>query len=253
MRLGSPRLGLRGVGTRACCLRVTWSALWLLMLSFGDLRAQASLSGTVRDSSTNDGIAGVEVLLEGLGRRALTDSRGRYSIGELPAGSHVLLIRMVGYRFVTTRLNIVADKAARRDITLAREAVRLDSIAVTARVPGPRGSGLEALDERRRRGFGRFLDSDELRRSEHLTLITLLRRLGVEVRGRQVVGRNRCPMTLYLDGVRIKDPPQNLLNSFTVFGLAGVEVYASVAQIPQQFDGLDQTCGVLVLWSRRGS
>ncbi|HJR36556.1 MAG TPA: hypothetical protein VJ817_16485, partial [Gemmatimonadales bacterium] len=52
---------------------------------------------------------------------------------------------------------------------------------VTVSPDRPRGLGLEAFEERRRLGFGRFIDSATLRRNEQVPLVQMLGRLqGIE-------------------------------------------------------------------------
>jgi hypothetical protein len=64
------------------------------------------------------------------------------------------------------------------------------------------------------------------------------------------LGRRGCLTQVYLDGVSfLYDPPD--LNSFPASSLAGVEMYRSTAQIPGEFGEPRETCGVLLLWSRK--
>jgi hypothetical protein len=60
--------------------------------------------------------------------------------------------------------------------------VQLAPIEVGEAPPqGLRGSGFEAFEERRRMGFGRFLDCRTLRRNEHRRLGSLVRQASVRV------------------------------------------------------------------------
>jgi hypothetical protein len=122
----------------------------------------------------------------------------------------------------------------------------------------PRGLGAEGFAERRRLGLGKFIDSVELRRNEHLPLVDLLMRVPrVEFLGNVIAsGRIRlpdggkCPMQVYYDGVPIRQPAE--LRLFEVASLVAVEVYRGASEIPIEFSGIRSQCGVLVLWSRRG-
>jgi len=227
-----------------CCL----VALFLLGPGEG-LHGQAILSGVIQDDSTSERISGAEVLIEIRGRRTLTDSEGRYVLMGLPAGSHNVLVRAVGYVPRTVTIRAVAGQVVRSDLRLVPAPIRLDPVEVTGRMPRPRGIGLEGLEDRRRLGFGRFVDSAVLRDSEHFDLVTVLRRAGVEISEKRAVGRRGCPMQVYIDGILYRDPPN--LDFFSVAGLAGVEAYMSTAQVPSEYAGLDQFCGVLLLWTRR--
>lgn len=58
----------------------------------------ATLKGTVVDRSTNAPLAGVQVELGGpASKQAITDTQGRFSIGELAAGTYGLQFRLAGY------------------------------------------------------------------------------------------------------------------------------------------------------------
>ena len=63
-----------------------------------------------------------------------------------------------------------------------------------------------------------------------------------------------CIPTVYLDGVRIgggRDPAgiDDIVNPGVV---AGVEVYRNTAGIPPQYWGTGSSCGVVLIWLRRG-
>jgi hypothetical protein len=55
-------------------------------------------------------------------------------------------------------------------------------------------------------------------------------------------------MALYLDGLRL---PVAYLNQIRVDELAGVEVYKRGFDVPTEFRGFRNTCGAVVMWSRR--
>jgi hypothetical protein len=235
---------------------------------------QATVAGTVRDDSTGRPIAGAEVLIEALGRRTATDPEGRFVLGGVSPGLRLVLVRSVGFHPLSLMITVSLGDTAQRDIRLKPMAVHLDPIVVTgAPPPGPRGIGREAFEERRRLGFGRFIDSTELRRNEHVTLPTMLRRgTGVHIRraGTSDFGRGyamssripECYMSIFLDGWLVyaggrrgANPTlgrQELSELASVSNLEAVEIYRSPAEIPTQFSGPDAACGVLVLWTRRG-
>jgi hypothetical protein len=61
-----------------------------------------------------------------------------------------------------------------RDFALTRSPVNLDTVVTTDRRRSL-GIGLEGFEERRRKGFGKFIDSTELNSKEYRTLTDLLR------------------------------------------------------------------------------
>jgi hypothetical protein len=257
----------------------------ILALAFpGTAAAQGVLAGTVREDSTARPLAGVEVLLEGTDRRILTDAAGRFLLDGIPAGTRVALFRFVGYRAVRLRMQLAAGDTVRNDVTLVRQGVQqLDPLEVTAAPARPRGIGREALEERRRMGFGRFIDSTDLRRMEHRRVSDVLRGIpglnlvrfsdcppsqGCMVEERAASGRGEtsmfrggrdtyCWMTVYLDGAYLYrsggiGKPPDFSRDIRVAALESIEIYRSASEAPPEFSGAVGGCGVIVLWSRRG-
>jgi hypothetical protein len=256
-------------------------ALLLSLVPAVPLAAQAALSGTVREDSTGRPIPGVEVLLEGSKRHTVTDWSGKYLLTDLPTGVRVALFRYVGYRPLRLRIRLAKEDTLLADTRLVAEGVTLDPIEVTGRPPPPR-SVREGFEERRRNGTGIFIDSAELRRSEHVRLADVLRRNNVDIlqiedprvkpqvrliwvvanrrggaRNLAVGSRNAaCVMKVILDGITAYDPERERMwptdiNTFSVSSLESVEVYRSRVEIPMEFSGSGTDCGIVVLWTRR--
>jgi hypothetical protein len=234
------------------------AALWAAPLA-----AQAVLSGSVQDTAGKS-MEGVEVIHEKSTRRATTDNAGRFVLDSLPSGNDYFLLRLIGFKPARFRARLGKSDTVRVMATLAPLGVRLDPVVVVAEAKRPRGGGYDAFEERRSLGLGKFIDSTEMRRSEHLRLGDLLRRdvPGIEVKevfGRGDVGRrtkafNRntltpCELTVFLNGIRIPDPD---LKVFDPASLQAAEVYRLQGEIPMEYGGRGQECGVILLWSRRG-
>lgn len=227
------------------------------------LSAQSSLAGVVRDSATGAPIPNAEILINIMNRREVADAEGRFAMYTLPGGRHLILVRAIGYRAQGFAVNLAARGTTRVEFVLSAEAQELDSVVVTER-PSTRGLGsfgYEAFEERRRtRGGGIFIDSVDMRRNDVLDLTGVLRRMNVPMNqyGTAVVGRAAvrsfrqgnmdCPVAVYVDGIRI---PLFRLRDYSASGIQAIEVYRSVAQVPPQYDRLDQECGVMLIWTRR--
>jgi len=245
------------------------------------LVAQAVLAGSVREDGTNRPLSGVEVLLEGTKKQAVTDGAGRYVLGDLPSGNRVVLFRFIGYRPSRVRVMLSKSDTVRADAILVSDKVQLDSIVVTGRPNAPRGIGREAFAERRRLGFGKFVDSTELRRSANVRLADVLSRLGVymiqyaaengmETRAASsrrggiegAEGPLPCWMGVIYDGLVLYRavstgshsgfPPPDFRKDFEVSNIEAIEVYRSAGEVPIEFGGSSASCGVIVLWSKRG-
>ena len=243
------------------------------------LGAQAVVTGSAVDDSTGRALAAVEVLLEGTKRQTTTDPSGRFVLDGLPSGTRVILFRAIGFRPVRVRVTLGKADTVRADARLVSDRVQLEPIEVTGRPSAPRGIGLEAFEERRRLGFGKFIDSTELRRADNRRLGDVLARIpGLKVMQfrEQLPGgtpgplelrvassrksglgvEGPCWMSVVLDGVFIyrsesSGRPPDFLREFSASGMQAVEVYRSEAETPLEFGGATAACGTVVMWSRR--
>ena len=85
-----------------------------LATSWGTAWAQAgggTVTGRVTDTK-NEGIPGVTVVIEGTTLGSSTDIEGNYSISNVPAGPHTVVISFVGYTTVRQPVTVTAGKTA---------------------------------------------------------------------------------------------------------------------------------------------
>jgi hypothetical protein len=246
-----------------------------------------TITGVVREDGVGRPLPGVEVLVEGTSRTAKTDEVGRYTLVRVEVGTYVLLFRSVGFAPLRMRVTVQTGDTIETNVTLVKSSVQeLDPVEVKAAVPGPRGMGREAFDERRRLGFGKFIDSAEIRRAETRRPSDLLRGIPglmmVRFRECDSPGSTRCGpaedraassrgmtsmvqrqnkeycwMTVMLDGNPLylsgsSRPPPDFSRDFRVSDLESIEVYRSSAEVPTEYGGTSAQCGVILLWSRRG-
>lgn len=250
----------------------------LFLIPPASVPAQAALTGIVRDDSTARPLAGVEIILQTTNHRALTNEAGRYEIMGLPTGIYQVIFRQVGFLPVRMDVLLRDGESTRANVVLVRSEVVLDPIEVIGETPRPRGNMLDAFEERRAMGFGEFIDSETLRRSEHLKLPDVLRRHSrIELRyicfdeprspiaqcrdekgwmpynhGRISAGGQYCEMHVMLDGHLItRQGPVDLRTFLPINELEAVEIYRSMAQVPVQFADPDTRCGIIVAWTRR--
>jgi hypothetical protein len=237
-------------------------ALLALPAGAPGVAAQSSLTGVVREDSTNQPIAGVELVIGALDRRTVSDSVGQFRFDGLATGVHFILVRKIGYRPVQLRAILAMDDTLDAVVTLRPAAVELAPLEVTVSAIPP---GMEAYEARRRSGAGYFIEPKTLRQSEHRQLADIFRSVrGVTLRfarGNRTIlvnNRSRCPMQIYLDGIKIYEPRSGPgattppdINQFTVAQLEAIEIYRGPAEAPPEFSGTGGACGTVVLWSRR--
>jgi len=256
-------------------LRIASVALITSTTFAANLRGQA-LTGTVKEDSTQRALEGAEISLESGNPRTRSAASGRYLLDNLREGRQRIHVRLLGFRPVDMLVSVAAGETKVMDITLVRMPVALDTVATTERSTLGVGVGFEAFDERRRLGFGKFVDSTALRSNENRKVVDLLRQFpGVKVYipsapnhfkrvlvSSRAEGRFPCVLDVVMDGALIhrstgaSTPPDFErafdLTSIDIASLAGIEIYRSAAEIPGVFNGATAACGVLVLWTRRG-
>lgn len=255
-------------------MTVSRTALLALLMLAGQLNGQ-SLVGIVREDSTQRPLEGVEIGDDRRSQVTRSSTSGRYLLANLPDGLQRIHVRLLGYRPVDMLVTITAGQTRSMDIVLVRMPVALDTFAVKERSTLGVGAGFEAFDERRRLGFGKFVDSTELRSMEHRRVVDLLRQFpGVKVYtpsppnhfkrvlvSSRMEGRFPCLLDVMMDGALIHRSPGPTtapnfesafdLTTIDIANLAGIEIYRSAAEIPGVFNGATAACGVLVLWTRR--
>jgi len=240
------------------------------------LAGQVTFTGRVIEDGSDRPLQGVQVMIEGTRREATTDAQGRFRL-DAPTGNRVALFRLIGYQPFRLRLQLLRTDSTTAVVQLVRQqAQMLDSIVTTGAMPGPRGIGVEAFEHRRKLGFGKFIDSTDLRRFEGRKLMDLLRTVqGVKLTyyvedparpweyewrlasGRMVGGDTYCWMSVVMDGAPIyrsgsrSRPPDFHRDAFQVASLQAVEIYRSPSEVPLEYGGPAEECGLLLLWTRR--
>ncbi|HSJ65431.1 MAG TPA: TonB-dependent receptor, partial [Gemmatimonadaceae bacterium] len=92
----------------------------------------ARLTGTVTDAESNLRVPGAVIELEGVNRWTQTDTLGRFALTGVPPGPQTLRVRRVGY--AESRVPFVAptEGTLTLDVRLARVALKLERVTVTA-------------------------------------------------------------------------------------------------------------------------
>jgi iron complex outermembrane receptor protein len=94
------------------------------------LSAQAgTIRGTISDSA-GAGLANAAVTVDGTTLRAVSGSGGGYEIRGVPAGTHTVRVRLIGYNSASTEITVAGTGEATGDFTLRRSAVQLAPIDV---------------------------------------------------------------------------------------------------------------------------
>jgi TonB-dependent SusC/RagA subfamily outer membrane receptor len=116
-----------------------WSAvvagLALLAASFvpAALAAQTTgvVRGTVTEAGTNQPVIGAQVLIRGTTIGALTDSRGAFTLTQVPTGNVTVRVESIGYRSIEQAATVTTGDAAVVNFQLQQSAIGLDQLVVT--------------------------------------------------------------------------------------------------------------------------
>lgn len=220
--------------------------------------------GVVTDQVSGQPVAEVVVNVDGIGRVATTDEDGHFSLSELIPGRHDVVFTHLGYRRRSVSLEVEARHVVKLHVELAVDAIALDPIEVTV---DRLDRNLQSVGfyQREEDGWGDFLDREDLEYWNPVQLTSALTRFpGVTTlsdprmpsRGFLAFRRRgtTCIPTVYLDGVRIGGDrsPAGIDDIVNPGVVAGVEVYRNTAGMPPQYWGTGSSCGVVLIWLRRG-
>lgn len=241
---------------------------------------RAAVSGMVLDANTMQPMRDVTVALADAGVETSTDSRGAFHLEQLPAGPAHLVIRRPGFRPVTRAIELAHEETVAfppGDLRLEVLPQELAPVVVTADQPTGRRP-LGGFWERRERGGGDYVTREEfeaqgnpevptdvLRRMRGIRIITGVSG-NVSAPGRRIVVTSRgqaraenpvdpsfpgCFPLYFLDGQYIGTSLYvDIDDILLLINVAAVEVYTSMATLPQQFNRTGSSCGVIVFWTR---
>src|SRR5687768_10012035 len=180
---------------------------------------------------------------------------GRFIMRNVPVGTRQVEVFSLGMVPVMTAVDVYPDDTARVALQL-RKVTTLDVVRVLS---SRRGRALaEALEERRRDGFGHMMEAGEIAR--HATLATALGEIPSLIVRQGTFdfvvfmpnGRGgECSPAVWIDGARMDYAALNMLHPTAVVAL---EVFPRTANVPLQFRQVEMNsgCGVILAWTSRG-
>jgi hypothetical protein len=238
------------------------SAFIVSLIATSSLGAQAprALVGLVRDSAGH-GIPGAEVRARGNVVVAITNDSGRFHVAQMPIGARGVFVRRLG--FAPQRAPIQTSAIGSIDsVDVVLNAVVHTLAAIEAQDPHDSLSRQVLADfwQRRSRGFGKFVTRDEIERKGASRFVDVVRSVSsvsiMSYQGRQEIrfrgaGQGAmfrdCPPQYWVDGIPLD---RGSAEEFTPENVEAIELYASPATTPPQFNTRSATCGTVVVWSR---
>jgi hypothetical protein len=89
-----------------------------------------TLVGLAVDLEDQGPLEGVRLVLEDLGVGTFSDENGRFLLGDIPLGRHILRAEMLGRHSVTDTIQIRPDRPLQMEIRLPPEALAVPGITV---------------------------------------------------------------------------------------------------------------------------
>ena len=93
----------------------------------------SEVSGKVFDVATGRTLQGVDVLLKGTQKGTFTDKNGYFNLKNIPEGTYVLEVSLLGYESQSKRINIKANQSLELNFSLQEGAISLNEIAVVGK------------------------------------------------------------------------------------------------------------------------
>jgi TonB-dependent starch-binding outer membrane protein SusC len=90
-----------------------------------------SIRGRVTAEQSGQALSGAQVYIPGSGLGTLTNSEGRFLLVNVPAGSRVVRVEMLGYTQQDRSVTVSAGQAATADFAMKQEALSLNALVVT--------------------------------------------------------------------------------------------------------------------------
>jgi hypothetical protein len=212
------------------------------------------VSGEIRGE---DGapLGAARVRIWGRGRETVTNEDGRFTL-EVPPGSHTLEARAMGYVPLHLAIDVIPGAPARHDLTMQDVATVVDTVRVLGRRSRD-GASPGGFEYRRSRGYGTFLDADEIERRAPAQFSDLLRTVNGVLVGEAAGGNgvhmfgsgknDRCEPLVVIDGMTVPLESMHIDELIPAHVVRAVEVYPRRLEAPPEYQSFE--CGTIVVWT----
>jgi len=228
-------------------------------------------AATLRGRVTGPGgapLPNVAVVVWGAESSARSDSAGYWQLRQLPAGTHMVETRAIGYQ-VERQVVDIGDPAAGNDLAVAlSRTVTLDTVRTRALRESLFEPNIRAFEQRRQIGIGTYRGPAEIDRimpfeAAHLfssvpgiRIIPTMEKslfMGNKILLRGGSAGEPCTPDLVIDRQRINSNVHNgFIDQWVLFSqVRAVEVYQALTGTPPEFLRVGNQCGTIVIWTGR--
>jgi TonB-linked SusC/RagA family outer membrane protein len=222
--------------------------------SINPLRAQqptGTITGQVIDSATRQPLAGVNVVVEGTRLGAVTRDDGTFTIVGVPAGSHTVRARRIGYGAVPVLVSVSDGATVSVSFALEKRAATLDQVVVVGYTTQKKSSitgavsTVDAADVESRRvvDVAQALQGQVAGMTVTQSTGAPGEEISIRIRGEGTIGNN-SPLFI-VDGVPSRDisflNPSDVQSYTVLKDASAASIYGSRA-----------SAGVIVITTKRG-
>jgi hypothetical protein len=215
------------------------------------------LRGRVVDQAGKP-IAQARVSVEGSGRVTTSSAQGAFALDSLLPGTQQLMVRKLGFAAIGKSVELTPGGATEATVVLDTYALE------PMRVESTRDEALASLGylDRKRAGFGFFLDGDKIRReaprfSDVIRGAPMLK-FSPTPGGRVVIENARDPnygcVNYFVDGAQWKEMRPGDIDDYLMPGeIQALEVY-NPSSVPARFHvGGRTSCASVIIWTTRST
>jgi len=212
--------------------------------------------GKVVDYKSGKPLAGARVGINGTDNQTISDNAGGFVLTDVPAGIQPLEAELIGYETRKGPIRVLSRETMELEIRLSTQPIQLPPLEVSVRSGRLEGVGFyERRDEFGAQGS--FITRAEIeKKNAQLFTDLLYNQHGLKVdyvgAGRRRVFINRgvgCTPMLWVDGNVLDNTNFDIIRPEVI---EGIEIYIG-ASMPIQFHYAASDCGVIAVWTRRGS
>ena len=107
------------------------ASVWAALPAYAQDTATARIEGVVR-AAEGETLPGASIQLVSLERGTTTDTDGRFTLRNLPAGDYTLLVRFIGYQSSEQTVSVAAGETKSVTVALTPRSVALEGVVVTS-------------------------------------------------------------------------------------------------------------------------
>ena len=218
---------------------------------------QGIVAGTVTDSAGVP-LLGVEITVEGLQLRTLSDEQGTFHLVGVPYGTRLLNARRLGFKPSQTSVEISTPSDATATIRLTPVAETLPPVVIRPGRMNYTGRLAGYYERLEKKSSGYFITREQIDRENPRMLGQLLQRVpgvvafrarggitAIRLRGRQ------CWPLVWIDGTPMPSGEVDL-DSFAPNTIHGIELYLGSTTAPARYTYTRDmsSCGTILIWSR---